>query len=149
MTNPALAHDSVEKDHRLILDAVRRLNEGTWQLCDEDSDWANHLFPNVKEALLDHIKYEDTFVLPQLPAGQAKQHAMDHDGILALIWAIETASQHMNSDHFHSLLRLLFQAIDQHHHVFGGLVAELDQCDASCIGNKIITRAQRSSLEYK
>lgn len=140
---------SVEKDCALILDAVRRLKEATWNLCDEDSDWADHLLPKIKEALTDHIEYENACIFPDLSRDLAQQHFTEHQRILALLGALDGARQKTNAGHFKALLDLLIEELDRHHHRSACRTTGAGECSNQSVRQAIESRAEGSSLEDK
>lgn len=146
MNKAHLIQSSISKDYSLILEAIARLKDGIWHLCDEDSDWANHLLPKVREALMEHIKLEDSCVLPELSQDLANEHSGEHHNILALLNNLENLLKSGDVDRFHASLELLIERLTQHHNKFGDH-APREQCS---LDNKdsIVNRAEKPSLEY-
>ncbi len=140
---------SVEKDCTLILDAVRRLKEATWHLCDEDSDWADHLLPTIKEALNDHIEYENACIFPDLAEELAQEHCTEHQRILALLGALDGSRQKRDAGHFKALLDLLLEELDQHHHKFACRPTAASACSSPSAEDRIRSRAKGVTLENK
>jgi hypothetical protein len=138
---------SVNKDCNYILEAIRRLKEGTWLLCDEDSDWADHLLPIVKEAILDHIAIENACILSSLPQNEAQSHAAEHDQIMAILWAVDASRKSRNAPHFHALLDLLIKTLIQHHNHCSCGATHLTHCIGHVATTRIISRAVGTSLE--
>lgn len=149
MENLQLIHSKISRDCSLILDAVRRLKDGTWQLGAEDSDWADYLLPRIREALKDHIEFENACVLPEVDPVRAHEHSAHHDHILALLWALDFSKQAKDFEQFHALLDLLYCEVEQHHHEFECQFPLLGKCNDQCIKNKIMKRAENPSLEYR
>ena len=137
----------ISKDCGHILEAIRRLRDGTWHLNDEDADWANFLFPQIHRALQDHIEYETLCVFPELSEDLVKEHVAEHEQIMALLWAVDQSKQMKESDRFHSLLDLLVNVLDQHHKECGCAHPRLNPYDEDCATTRIIRRAQGSMLE--
>ncbi len=140
---------NIDRDCRLILDAVRRLKEGTWHLCDEDSDWADHLLPIIKEALNDHIEYENACIFPELPKNLVQEHSAEHRRILALLSALDGSRQKKDANHFKALLGLLFDTLEQHHLKFACSSTTSSECSNQSAKERINRRAEGSNLEYK
>lgn len=138
---------SITRDCGHILEAIRRLREGTWHLSDEDADWAGFLLPQIRKALQDHIEYESLCVFPDLSEEAIKEHSAEHERIVAVLWALEQSMQAKDSERFHSLLDVLVHELDKHHQEFGCHHAVVDHCDGECATARIIRRAQGSVLE--
>lgn len=138
---------SISKDCANILDAIRRLRDGTWRLDHEDADWACHLLPQIREALQDHIEYESQCVFPGLSDAEAKEHSEEHEKIMALLWAAEFCRLNKESVRFHVFLDLLIKVLDEHHEKFGCHLPDAGQSLDQCCTAKIIRRAKGSSLE--
>lgn len=138
---------SVSKDCSHILEAIRRLRDGTWHLSDEDADWANFLFPQIRGALQDHIEYESLSILPGLSEDSRKEHIAEHEKIMALLWAVDHAKKVKNSESFHALLDLLVNTLDQHHQDFGCEHPRIADCQSDCATARIMKRALSSILE--
>lgn len=140
---------SVDRDCMLILDAVRRLKEGTWHLCDEDCDWTDHLLPIIKEALNDHIEYENACIFPDLPKNLKQEHSDEHRRMLALLSALDGSRQKRDATHFKALMDLLLDTLEQHHHRFAYRPTTSSECSNQSAKERIKRRAERSNLEYK
>lgn len=142
---------SITRDCGHILEAIRRLRDGTWHLSDEDADWANFLLPQIRKALQDHIEYESLCVFPDLSEDSIREHSAEHERIVAVLWALEHSMQTKDCERFHSLLDVLVHELDKHHQEFGchHPVADqfLDPCGGECATTRIIRRAQGSVLE--
>lgn len=108
--DPKVSHDC-----SLILEAVRRLDEGTGDLTGEDAEQARHLLPVVHDALEDHILLEEGVLLPFLPSDQCENHRREHQALQALLWSLELALSRMKSDCFHALLKMLNEQLISHH----------------------------------
>ena len=140
---------NIDRDCSLILEAIRRLKEGTWQLNQEDSDWTEYLMPRVREALMDHIRYEDACILHNLPNELARKHSAEHNRIIALLDALDSFRRAKNLSNFHAFLELLTNTLEQHHNNFSCRIHNLDLCNESSAKDRIIKRSENSSLEYK
>ncbi len=138
---------SITRDCEHILEAIRRLRGGTWYLNHEDADWANFLFPQIKEALQDHIEYENLCIFPYLSEGIVKEHSAEHEKIVALLWALDQSRLNKDAERFHTFLDLLVTVLDEHHEKFGCHLPSIDQCDDKCPSTRIVKRAHGSSLE--
>ncbi len=138
---------SLERDCSHIVEAIRRLKDGTWHLDQEDSDWVDHLIPKIKSALIDHIDFEHRVLFPKLPASQAKAHLEEHQRILALLHAIENASKEKNVEDLHGLLDVLTTAINFHHEHFGCEILNDKYCSEDGSSERIQRRALCSNLE--
>lgn len=137
----------VSRDCCLILEAIRRLKDGTWQLMDEDADWVDFLLPKISEAIKDHIEYEKNCVLPGLSQDLVHEHSMEHEKILSIMWALEHAKLEKNSERFHGLLDLLVFALDHHHKTYDCYLPNIDRCSDECTKDRVIRRSEGSSLE--
>jgi hypothetical protein len=138
---------SITRDCEHILEAIRRLREGTWYLNHEDADWTNFLFPQIKGALQDHIEYENFCIFPGLPDFLVKEHSAEHEKITALLWAIDQSRLNMDAERLHVFLDLLVTVLDLHHKKFGCHLPRVTQCNDGCAAGRIVQRAQGSSLE--
>ncbi len=139
--------ESITRDCGHILEAIRRLRDGTWYLNDEDAEWVNFLFPQIKGALQDHIEYENLCVFPRLKESLVKEHSAEHEKIIALLWALDQSRLNKDSVRFHTLLDLLVTVLDQHHEKFGCHLSRVEQCYDECLSTRIVQRAQGSTLE--
>ena len=135
---------SLKKDCSLILEAIGRLKDGIWHLGDEDSEWAHHLLPKVKEALTEHIDYEKAAVFPNLPKDKMLEHFGEHQRILAQIEDLENLLKSNDAVHFRKSLELLVEYLEAHHENFG-----YHEChDHHQSEESIVNRAAKPSLEY-
>lgn len=140
---------SIDRDCTLILDAVRRLKDGTWHLCDEESDWADYLLPIIKQALNDHIEIENTCIFPGLPKNLVDEHSAEHIRMLALLSALDESRLKRNANYFKALLGLLLDTLDQHHQRFACRSTESSECTSQSAKERINRRAEGSNLECK
>lgn len=138
---------SINRDCSFILEAIRRLKDGTWCLTHEDSDWVDFLLPKINAALRDHIEYENLCVFPGLPKDLVKEHFAEHQKILTLLRILEQSKQEKDAERFHSFLDLLAVELDMHHKRFRCNLSHIDDCNDECPKERIIKRAKGSSLE--
>ncbi len=152
MEKTKLTQSNLDKDCKLILEAISRLKDGTWHLNnqDEDSDWANYLLPKVKGALKEHVEYESHCVLPSLPTKESLEHSADHEKILGLLDGLETRLRENNAEEFQTSLKLLIETLENHHNVFNNAVnSHLSTCGEHSSGDEIIQRSKSPNLGYK
>ncbi len=141
-----IASDRVKKDGSLILDAVRRLKEGLWNLQDEDSDVACYLLPQIRAALSDHILLEELWIFPYLTQCERKKHAGEHAEMSALLWALETSLKSGEAEKFRALLQLLGGLIETHHS--DALLAGCGEPPPSePYVKRLLSRSEQSTLE--
>lgn len=105
----------VKKDCALIMDAVRRLREGLWDLKEEDLLVAHHLLPQIKAALKDHIELEEELVFPQLCESERAAHTQEHAELDSVLWALELSLKERAPDALRSLLDVLSDLLERHH----------------------------------
>ena len=139
----------INRDCSLIVEAIRRLKDGTWRLDDEDSEWADHLLPIIQEALIDHIEYENACLLPNLPRDSAQEHLSEHARMLALLWSLDQSRTARKFDFFRAHLDSLMILLDGHHEKFGCQTPSSERCNDDCVRNKILKRAEGSTLECR
>jgi hypothetical protein len=99
----------------LILEAVRRLRDGTWNLDLEDLEQAQFLLPSVGAAVADHIQFEEKFVFPGLGASQRDAHRREHAELLSVLWGLDIALRRRSAGEFHALLDVLSVLLRMHH----------------------------------
>lgn len=147
--NYAISEDVVKLDCILIMEAIRRLREGTWNLQDEDFEHVVHLAPQVHAALLDHIEYEERCILPSLSEDEAAKHKKDHNEILALLWGIERSWKARSVVRFHVFLDMLIERLTQHHAHYSCNCNDkiLGKCLNSVLDNCMFSRIQQVTLE--
>ena len=152
MENTKLTQSNVDKDCQLILEAISRLKDGTWELNneDEDSNWANYLLPKVKEALLEHVEFENQCYLPTLSVQDSLEHSMDHEKILALLEGLESRLRNNDAGEFQISLKLLIDTLENHHKVFNMVVnSQSITCKEHSAGDEIVQRSKSPNLGYK
>ena len=152
MENTKLTQSNINNDCKLILEAISRLKDGTWQLNekDEDSDWANYLLPKVKEALLEHVEFETKCVLPSLSPEDEIEHSADHEKILGLLEGLESRLRTNEAEQFQTSLKSLIETLENQHCKFnnGGNIEPIT-CDEHCAGDDIAQRSKTPNLGYK
>lgn len=83
MKTPAkLKMKHIDHDCCLIMEAIRRLEEGTWLLKDEDDDYSWYLFPKIRESLNEHVALEEQFLFPKLSSSECRRHSQHHHRFL-------------------------------------------------------------------
>lgn len=110
-------------DCQEIMEGIRRLLEGTWNLHDEDLLYAWELLPRIRESLEDHIQSEERLLFPKIGFKERNAHQLDH---LCLMEQLRNASQalvEMNSDRFHLALATLVKLLDVHHREYDAQVS--------------------------
>jgi len=107
--------NEIQRDCVLIMEAIRRLRDGTWRLDQEDLDQAQHLIPMVRSAITDHIQFEEKFLFPQLEKSELEAHMREHAEILSVLWGIETSLREQSPERFHAFLDVLRVILDIHH----------------------------------
>jgi hypothetical protein len=148
--NTLITKSNIDKDCHLILEAISRLKDGTWCLNDEDSDWANYLFPKVKEALSEHVEYESQCVLPLLSIEEAIEHSADHEKILGLLEGLERRLRSSDAGEFQGSLAILIETLENHHYRFNNAgISVAIKCKNNCAGDDIVQRSKIPSLGYK
>ncbi|MEZ4815083.1 MAG: hemerythrin domain-containing protein [Bdellovibrionota bacterium] len=113
----------LSSDFGLIMDAIRRLEEGTCCLLDDDKIAAMDIFQRLKQALKDHVSFEES----NLPAvveylrhkGQdagvlSTQMHEEHQHIMGLLDAAEHELFEANPIPFRSVIKSLKSALHDH-----------------------------------
>ena len=152
MKDEKLTKSNIDKDCQLILEAISRLKDGTWNLDkqDEDSDWANYLLPKVKEALQEHIEFESRSILPSLPAKESLEHSNDHKKIIELLENLESLLKDNDAAKFQTSLNLLIKTLENHHNVFNSAIhSHMASCGHHFEGDEIVQRSKSPNLGYK
>lgn len=139
----------IKHDCDLILDAIRRLRYGTWDLAGEDLDFAQVLVPQIRDALKDHVRIEELTVFPRLPSEAREAHRAEHHILLALLWSLEQSLLNKEPLHFHSLLDVLNELLDRHHNNCRQDLGSNDKIVPNLLSalNSLSTRYQRKNLE--
>lgn len=119
-------------DCQLIMEAIRRLIEGTWELRDEDLSYAWELLPRVREALSSHIRSEERLLFPNLNAKKRAAHHLDHLCLIEQLKVVQEALESVDSIRFHLALATLVKLLDAHHMVHDSVVAKCEKPDCSC-----------------
>ncbi len=137
---------AINHDCELIMEAVRRLIDGTWRLQDDDQSYSWELFPRVRSSLIEHVTLEEVTVLPKLSPQERERHRLDHRRLLAQLWAVEQALVEMRAETFRGLLRVLQGMIQEHHQHFTAALDDRDDstpCEAEI---SILTRVRENVL---
>lgn len=108
----------LDYDCSLIMEALRRIREGSWDLQGEDYDQCYFIFPHIESALREHVAYEEEGVLPHKQTEIRNEHVLDHQKILALLKAIRFQLDRREADGFRSLLAILCDLLMKHHESF-------------------------------
>jgi hemerythrin len=139
----------IKHDCDLIVDAIRRLRYGTWDLNGEDLDFAQVLVPQIRSALKDHVRIEELTIFPHLPNEAKEAHRAEHHSLLALLWSLEQSLLQKEPLHFHSLLDLLNEFLAMHHNNCRQNLGSDDGAIANLLSsfNNLSTRYQRKNLE--
>lgn len=139
----------IKHDCDLIVDAIRRLRYGTWDLNGEDIDFARVLVPQIRDALQDHIQIEELTVFPHLSSQAKEAHRTEHQALVALLWAMEQSLLKKEPLHFHALLDLLNHLLTEHHNNCHQGPEPNDGASANQLSsfNNLSTRYQRKNLE--
>lgn len=119
-------------DCQLIMEAIRRLIEGTWELRDEDLSYAWELLPRVREALSSHIKSEERLLFPDLNAQERAAHHLDHLCLTEQLKVVQEALESVDSIRFHLAHATLVKLLDVHHREHDSVVARCEKPDCSC-----------------
>lgn len=149
MEDTVLTQANIDKDSHLILEAISRLKDGTWNLDDEDSDWANYLLPKVKEALMEHVELESLCVLPLLSSKDAVEHSSDHEKILGLLEGLVSRLRSHDAEEFQISLAMLIETLENHNCKFKtDSNSQTIRCEYHC-AEDIAQRSDVPSLGYK
>ncbi len=130
------AYQCQSKDCLLIMEAIRRLVEGTWELKDEDRDYTWELLPKVRKALEDHIKFEEGLLMQELSEEECAAHRADHEDLTELLKITQRALENCDSEKFKRSLMELARLLDAHHKEFDDLTTKI-RSDLSEEGFKI------------
>lgn len=140
----------ISHDCGLIMEAIRRLIEGTWHLQDDDQIYSWELFPKIRDSLHEHVAFEEASILPTLSPAEQERHRADHRRLLAQLWSVERALADLQADYFQDLLRSLQVMLEEHHHGFSTVLAQAGKgfaCSSSCHAEEqIFARSQRRAL---
>ncbi len=141
--------DSIAKDCQLIMEAIRRLIEGTCCLEGDEKVCTWDLFHKTREAVLEHIQFEERWIFPKLAAHERDFHREEHHRLLTALekarWDFEVSDGEMFRDRLVEFKDLL----EQHHAL--GLFCECvgtDDLDPSRDVNvaHILERTRRALL---
>ncbi len=137
----------INYDCGLIMEAIRRLIDGTWLLNDEDRSYSWELFPKVRDSLIEHVRFEEEVVFPTLPLAEQARHRADHRRLQAQLWSVERALTEMKAEYFHDLLGELQVMLYAHHNDFAPVLRDGGACCGSCNAEEnILARAQLKNL---
>lgn len=137
----------INHDCGLIMEAIRRLIDGTWQLRAEDLSYSWELFPKIRSSLKEHVSFEEQIIFPTLPLDERIRHRADHSRLLSILWSAETALIEMQADYFRGLLMELQVMLHEHHQQFAPALEDGGACCSSCHAEeKILLRTQTATL---
>ncbi len=122
----------VTHDCDLIVEAIRRLTDGTWMLQDEDLDYAWELFPKIEEALNHHIRIEETIVFPKIDAADRGQHRMEHFCLSEKLREVGEHLERLDAQAFQTALIELQELLAHHHRDFKTEVFDQPSPGACC-----------------
>jgi hypothetical protein len=129
--------EDIDHDCCLITDAIRRLEESTWMLIDEDGDYSWYLFPKIQESLNEHVALEEQILFPLLSPSDRKHHKQHHHRFLIQLEMAALALRERRAEHFQESLRCLTSILDEHHREFkpphsnGGYICQCAALDAA------------------
>lgn len=109
-------------DYALIDEALRRLVDGTCCLVDEEKMAAFELFHKLREALVDHIQFEEETVFPALTVGPGiasvddfvSSMTREHSRLNELLLESRRELEDSRGTAFRALLRELIATLTQH-----------------------------------
>lgn len=137
----------INHDCGLIMEAIRRLIDGTWQLNDEDHSCSWELFPRIRDSLIEHVRFEEEVIFPKLSLAEQTRHRADHRRLQAQLWAVERALTEMKAEYFRDLMVELQVMLHGHHDDFAPALMNDRSCDCSCNAEEsILARAQNINL---
>lgn len=137
----------VDHDCGLIMEAIRRLIDGTWQLNGEDQSYSWELFPKIRDSLIEHVRFEEEVIFPMLSLPEQARHRADHRRLQAQLWSVERALTDMKAEYFHELLGELRLMLHEHHNDFTPVLRDGGACCGSCNAEEnILARAQNKNL---
>lgn len=111
---PQGVSSALSQDCQFILQAVQQLKEGT--CCDQaDIICTWDLLPRIKEALQEHIAFEERWLFPQLSREKMLLHQEEHAKLSRILgqasWELECGY----GDQFKFLMDELQKALTEHH----------------------------------
>lgn len=107
--------EAISKDCGLILEAIRRLIEGTCCLEGEEKICTWDLFHKTREALLEHVRFEERWVFPSLPPRERACHQEEHQRMLRSLELIRWDFEVGDGEMFRGRLKEFKELLDQHH----------------------------------
>lgn len=126
------------QDCQAILESIRRLLEGTWELRDDDLAYAWDLLPKIDLALATHIENEERLLFESLAAQQRAKHQLEHMCLIEQLALVRRALVALDSDRFHIALATLVLLLDAHHREFDDQVAQVERLGCGCRGTNIL-----------
>lgn len=126
------------KDCQAILESIRRLLEGTWELQDDDLAYAWDLLPRIDAALSTHIENEEELLFDALTPQQRTQHELGHLCLMEQLAQVHAKLVNLDSTGFHIALATLVLLLDSHHREFDDQVAQIEQSGCDCRGTEIL-----------
>lgn len=126
------------RDCLAILESIRRLLEGTWELHGDDLDYAWDLLPRIDAALSTHIENEEQLLFKALSPQQRVQHELEHLCLKEQLSLVHAKLVHMDSTGFHIALATLVVLLDSHHREFDNQVVQVEQSGCDCRGTRIL-----------
>lgn len=132
-----LKMEHIDHDCGLITEAIRRLEESTWMLNDEDGDYSWYLFPKIRESLNEHVALEEQALFPFLSPSDSKLHSQHHHRFLLQLEMAELALRERRAEHFQESLRCLAWILNEHHREFkppdnaSGYICQCVELDAA------------------
>jgi len=134
-------------DFELIMEAARRLEEGTSDLLEEDKIAAVDLFSQLRLAFKDHVVFEELnlaaiveFLNDQDTETLSRKLHDEHQHITGLLDAAEHELEQNNSIPFHSTMKATKDALQKHLQYDGRFPFTLS---AKSIGNGALLRVEK------
>jgi hypothetical protein len=144
-----LKMEHIDHDCHLITEAIRRLEESTWMLTDEDGDYSWYLFPKIRDSLNEHVLLEEQVLFPRLTTSECQRHRQHHRRFLLQLEMADLALRDQRAEHFQELLRCLAGILDEHHRQFKPPHNENEyicQCSTSEPAEQICARSSVHAL---
>lgn len=130
-------YECQDRDCVAILESLRRLLEGTWELQDEDLEYAWDLLPRVRMALENHIQTEARELFGLLTDRERQQHNLEHLCLKEQLNTVHDALVERDGVRFHTALATLLILLDSHHRDYDARVAELEKTGCECVLGKV------------
>ena len=122
---------TMTKDCCLMLEAIRRLIEGTCCLEGEEVPCVWDLFGKLYTAFTEHVEFEEAHILPKLSATARARHDAEHLKLREIIEKARWEFEHAEGDSFRDRLRELSTALIAHHEGDADF-DDVDLDDAEC-----------------